>query len=188
MNLKMEKRERSSKWIIFFFIPFLIWIILQFIAPIILPNSSIGNLSGNVGVSDNKIIIEKLSFPWGAIYGAGDRLCHQREERSILINGNQMPFCSRCTAIFLGFAVGLGLMIFYKIRLNEKFLLLILIGIIPIGFDGIGQLLNFWESTNIIRLITGLLAGIVCGISIAIIIDEVSSFNILSRILKKPIK
>jgi uncharacterized membrane protein len=184
----MEKRERSSKWIIFFFIPFLIWIILQFIAPVLLPSSSIGNLSGNVGFSDNKIIIEKLPAPLGVIYGAGDRLCHQREDRSLFINGNQMPFCTRCTAIFLGFAVGLGLMIFYKIKLNEKFLLLILIGIIPIGFDGIGQQLNFWESTNIIRFITGMLAGTVCGISIAIIIDEVVSLNILNRILKKQIK
>jgi uncharacterized membrane protein len=184
----MEKRERSSKWIILFFIPFLIWILLQIIAPFVLPNSSIDDLSGIVGVSDNNKIIDEIPSPWGALYGAGDRLCHQISERSFFINGNQMPFCSRCTAIWLGLAVGLGLMVFYKIELNEKFLFLIIIGIIPIAIDGLGQLFNFWESLNIIRFITGILAGIVCGIAIAIIINEICSLNILKRIQKRPIK
>ena len=83
-----------------------------------------------------------------------------------------MPFCARCTAIFLGLAIGLGFMVFYKIELDEKFVLLIILGLVPIGLDGIGQLFGFWESNNIIRLITGLLIGFVCGIAIGIIIDE----------------
>ncbi|PNX51737.1 MAG: hypothetical protein BV456_02085 [Thermoplasmata archaeon M8B2D] len=102
----------------------------------------------------------------------GDRLCHQKAERSFFINGNQMPFCARCTAIWLGIAIGLGFMIFYKIELNEKFVLLIILALVPIGLDGTGQLFGFWESNNIIRLITGLLVGFVCGIAIGIIIDE----------------
>ena len=171
----MERREGSSKWIVLFFLTFLIWILLQFIAPIALPQSSVDNLSGLVGVAENEKTIDEISSPWGAIYGFGDRLCHQKEERSFFINGNQMPFCSRCTAIWLGLAVGLGIMVFYKIELNEKFLFLIIIGIVPIGVDGIGQLFNLWESTNIIRFITGILAGIVCGIAIALIIDEIIS-------------
>jgi uncharacterized membrane protein len=181
----MERRERSSKWIILFFVFFLIWILIQFIAPLLLPSSSLDNLSGHVGVSDNKNIIDELPSPLGTIYGAGDRICHQRIDRSFIINGNQMPFCSRCTAIFIGLTIGLGLMVFYKIELNEKFLFLIMIGIIPIGIDGIGQLFNFWESTNIFRLITGLLAGVICGISIALIIDEIIELIIEKRKMKK---
>jgi uncharacterized membrane protein len=181
----MEKRGRSSKWIILFFIFFFIWIILQFIAPIALPSSSVKNLSGNIGIEENTELINDIPSPWNAIYSCGDRLCHQREDRSFLINENQMPFCSRCTAIWLGFAIGLGLMVLYKIELDEKFLFLIIIGIVPIGIDGIGQLLGFWESTNIVRLITGLLAGIVCGIAIALIIDEISSLNILDKFRKR---
>jgi uncharacterized membrane protein len=169
----MEKRGKSFSFIIFlFFIPFLLWIILQFIAPLALPNNSIINLSGNVGILDNKESIEKMQFPIDFVYICGDRLCHQKVERSFFINENQMPFCSRCTAIWLGLVIGLGIMIFYKIELNNKFLILILIGIIPIAIDGVGQLLHFWESTNIIRLITGLLAGIVTGLAIGIIIEE----------------
>ena len=173
----MEKRERHSrKLLLIFFIPFLIWILLQILAPLAIPYGNADNLSGIVGVSDNENLIDDMPFPWDLIYSCGDRLCHQKVERSFLINGNQMPFCSRCTAIWLGLAIGLGFMVFYKINLDEKFLILIVIGIVPIGIDGVGQLFGFWESTNIIRLITGILIGIVCGLAIGLIIDEIMDF------------
>lgn len=173
----MEKREKSSRRLFFiFFVPFLIWILFQFFAPLVIPYGSIENLSGMVGVNDNENIIEDMPFPWNSIYSCGDRLCHQKVERSFIINGNQMPFCSRCTAIWLGLAIGLGFMVFYKIILDEKFLILLAIGIVPIGIDGVAQLFGFWESTNFIRLITGVLIGIVCGIAIGLIIDEIRGF------------
>ncbi len=173
----MERREkRSSIIILIFFIPFLIWIMLQFLAPLSIPTGSADDLTGITGVSDNQNMIDDMPAPWNSIYNCGDRLCHQKAERSFFINGNQMPFCSRCTAIWLGLAIGLGFLVFYKIPLNEKFLYLIIIGLIPIGIDGIGQLFNLWESTNIMRVITGLLIGIVCGIAIGLIIDEIRDF------------
>jgi len=179
----MEKRERHSKIIILlFFIPLFIWLTLQFISPIVVPRATITDLSGATGLLENKKTIDQLGFPWGNIYQCGDALCHQKADRSFFINENQMPFCARCTAIWLGLTIGLGFMLFYKIALNEKFLILILIGIIPIGIDGVGQLFQLWESNNIIRLITGLLIGIICGISIGIIIDELR--DIIK--LKKP--
>ena len=49
-----------------------------------------------------------------------------------------MPFCSRCTAIWLGLAIGLGFMIFYRIKLDEKFFFILIIGIVPLVIDGIG--------------------------------------------------
>ena len=177
----MERRQKSSKAIIFFFVLFLLWVVLQFLAPIFLPGNSVSDLSGMVGVSDNEKLIEKMPFPWNSVYSMGDRLCHQKAERSFSINGNEMPFCSRCTAIWLGLAIGLGLMVFYLIELNEKFLFVIIIGIVPVGIDGIGQLLGLWESTDIIRLITGLLAGTVCGIAIGSIIDEIKTIRIFKN-------
>lgn len=174
----MERREKSSRTVILvFFVLFFLWILLQFLAPLFLPESSVDDLSGLVGVSDNEVLFSTMSFPWNSVYSAGDRLCHQKVERSFFINGNQMPFCSRCTAIWLGLAIGLGFMAFYRIQLDEKFLYAIIIGLVPIGIDGLGQHFGFWESTNIIRLITGLLAGGVCGIAIGIIIDEIKEFK-----------
>jgi uncharacterized membrane protein len=169
----MEKRERRSKIIILlFFIPIFIWLILQFISPIVIPQGTITDLSGSTLISENKKPIDQLGFPWGNIYQCGDIFCHQKAERSFFINDNQMPFCARCTAIWLGITIGLGFLIFFKIPLDKKFLYLILIGVIPIGIDGVGQFFQLWESNNIIRLITGLLIGIICGIAIGLIIEE----------------
>lgn len=180
----MERRQKLSRAIIFFFILFLLWAVLQFLAPMSLPNSSVKDLSGMVGVSDNEEVIGKIPAPFNFVYSMGDRLCHQKTDRSFFINGNEMPFCSRCTAIWLGLAIGLGFMMVYTIQLNEKFLFAIIIGIVPMGIDGVGQLLGFWESTNTIRLITGLLAGTVCGIAIGLIIDEIKTIRIF-KINKK---
>jgi len=178
----MEKREKFSKLVIFVvFIPFLIFILLQFLAPIALPNGSVKDLTGLTIISDSKDIINQMPQPWNFIYSAGDRLCHQKSERSFFLNDNQMPFCARCTAIFLGLAIGVASMIFYKIKLDFKFLILIIISFIPIGIDGVGQHLEMWESANITRLITGLLIGIVTGLVITIIIDELSEIFIAKK-------
>jgi len=173
----MERRGKSSRIVILiFFAIFSTWSALQFLAPLSLPQSSIDDLSGLTAISDNEIIISEMTVPWNIIYSVGDRLCHQKAERSFSINENQMPFCSRCTAIWLGLAIGLGFMVFYRIQLNEKFLFVVIGGLVPIGIDGIGQLFGFWESTNIMRVTTGLIIGVCCGISIGIIIDEIKTF------------
>lgn len=178
----MERRGKSSKIIILiFFIPFLLWVLLQFLAPLALPQGSVDDLSGYTGLSDNKEVIDTMPGPWNSVYSAGDRLCHEKAERSFFINGNQMPFCSRCTAIWLGLAIGLGFMVFYKIELDEKFLFVIIFGIVPIGVDGVGQLFGLWESTNIARVITGVAVGIVCGIAIGVIIDEIREMIYLKK-------
>ena len=175
----MERRKQRLKNLVFvFFLLFLIWIFLQFLAPFALPSDSVSDLSGIVGFSDNENVIQNMSFPWDAVYSSGDRLCHQRADRSLFLNGNEMPYCSRCTAIWLGLAIGLGFMVLYTLELNEKFLIAIALGLIPIGIDGIGQLLGFWESTNVVRILTGLPAGIICGVAIGIILEELRTIRI----------
>jgi len=181
----MKPRKNRLKNIIFLvFLFFFVWVLLQFLAPLALPTGSVSDLSGVVAFSDNDNVIQNMSFPWNVIYKSGDRLCHQKADRSLFLNGNEMPFCSRCTAIWIGLAVGLGFMVLYVIELNEKFLVAIILSLIPIGVDGIGQLFGFWESTNFIRFITGLLAGVVCGVAIGVIIDEVKTIRV-SKDIKK---
>jgi uncharacterized membrane protein len=176
--LKIERRGISNrKIIIVFFIIFFIWIFIQFSSPFILTTGFARDLSGKIGIIDNEIITSKMPFPIGLSYGCGDTLCHQIQERSFILNDNQMSFCSRCTAIWLGIAIGLGFAVLYKIEVDEKFILIILIGIIPIGIDGIGQNLGFWTSNNIIRVMTGSLIGFICGLTIGIIIDEIIFFK-----------
>ena len=181
----MKPRKNRLKNIVFlFFLLFFVWVLLQFLAPLTLPTGSVSDLSGVVAFSDNDNAIENMSFPWSVIYKSGDRLCHQKADRSLFLNGNEMPFCSRCTAIWIGLAVGLGFMVLYVIELNEKFLVAIILSLIPIGVDGVGQLFGFWESTNFIRFITGLLAGMICGVAIGIILDEIKTIRVSKHIKK----
>ena len=169
------------KLVFSFFLLFSLWIAIQVFAPLALPKGSVEDLSGLVAVSDNENSISEMGFPWSQVYSVGDRLCHQKAERSFFINDNQMSFCSRCTAIWFGIAIGLGFMVFYLIELNEKFIFALLIGLVPIGIDGVGQLVGYWESTNLIRFLTGILVGIVCGIAIGIIIDEVKNIRKIKK-------
>jgi uncharacterized membrane protein len=175
----MKRRIQRLKNLVFvFFLFFFIWVLLQFLAPFALPRGSVSNLSGIVGFSDNQNIIQNMSFPWNLIYSSGDRLCHQKADRTLFLNENEMPFCSRCTAIWFGLAIGLGFMVLYTIELNEKFLIALIAALFPISIDGIGQLIGFWESTNLIRIFTGLPVGIICGIAIGIILDELRTMRI----------
>ena len=168
----MEKREKVSKSICFFFLVFLLFSVLQVISPFLFPEGSYTDLSGMVGVKDNEHLTDTMPFPLNFLYSCGDRLCHQKAERSFFLNNNQMPFCSRCSAIWFGLTIGLGILVFYSIVLNEKFLILIFLSFIPIGIDGVGQLIGLWESTNVSRVFTGVLVGITCGMSIGLILDE----------------
>ena len=169
----MEKRGRRSKIVVLLvLIPFFVLTVFQFLTPLVIQKNNIKDLSGNTVISENSVSIDKLGFPWTTFYQCGDILCHQRADRSFFINGNQMPFCARCTAILIGITLGLAFMIFFKIELDRRFLIFIFIGIIPIGIDGIGQLFGAWESNNLIRVVTGGLIGVISGIALAVIIDE----------------
>ena len=181
----MQRRAKCFKSFIFvLFVFFSIWILLQFLAPIALPKGSVSDLSGLVAISDNEDTINNMDFPWNFIYSAGDRLCHQKAERSFFINENEMPFCARCTAIWLGLVVGLGFIFFFKIELNEKFIFILLLSMAPIGVDGFGQLFGFWESTYITRLATGLIIGVICGVALGVISDEIGTIKQFKNIKK----
>lgn len=74
--------------------------------------------------------------------------CHQRVERSFFFKNYQLPVCARCLGIYIGLFTSLFFRFPYAILL------------IPITYiDGFVQLKTNYESTNIRRLITGLLSG-----------------------------
>lgn len=125
---------------------------------------------------------------WGFVYAFGDLNCHQKHERSWEINGNQMPVCTRDIGIFIGLFIGAALFglrgvnrwtvrdtflsvfpdekietLYLKDRRMVAMLLLIGIGVAPMGIDGFTQLLTGYESTNPVRVVTGLFSGLVIG-------------------------
>jgi uncharacterized membrane protein len=116
--------------------------------------------------------IEGIENPFTrAVYHSGDRMCHLKESRSLFINSNQMPYCARDFGIFFGFALGAAIATFFRVDLRWWILVL---GLAPIGLDGGIQLLTSYESTNILRILTGTLAGVVTMLALGLVAAEVS--------------
>lgn len=80
--------------------------------------------------------------------------CHQLPERSFFIRGRQFPMCARCTGVWAGYLLGICLYAFYKIPIWLDFLFCELM-----FADWLIQYIDLRQSTNIRRLITGLLCG-----------------------------
>lgn len=83
-------------------------------------------------------------------------ICHRREDRSFNISGHTFPVCARCTGILAGFMSGILLMeMGYSISLFYS-----VIFTIPLFIDGFSQAFGNRESTNVLRLVTGIMFGI----------------------------
>jgi len=134
-----------------------LWLALTVLAPYTLPPGSVTDLSGKVASVDNSDQISQMNPLAAGIYYLGDVNCHQLASRSYFLNDNQMPFCTRDLGIFVGLVVGMGIALFSSIKPRLAFILL---GFVPMVIDGGAQLLTSYESTNLLRLITGILAGV----------------------------
>lgn len=157
-------------------VPFAItlaWVLCQFLAPLSLPAGSVGDLSGSVGRVDNANQTAKMNPFARWVYEGGDVNCHQKASRSLYVNGNEMPYCSRDLGIFIGMMLGCLFGLYIVLDLKVWY---IFGGLAPMGVDGVGQLLGLWESTNPVRLVTGGLAGFITGIALAFIFYIVEDY------------
>ncbi len=76
--------------------------------------------------------------------------------------GYKFPVCSRDIGIYLFMLIG-GVIFAFRNKLDSKEIppaIWLIAALIPIGIDGGGQIIGLWESTNLIRLITGAIAGV----------------------------
>jgi uncharacterized membrane protein len=86
--------------------------------------------------------------------------CHGMPERCFRLEGIPMPICARCTGIYAGFLMGVFLM--FAVRKLQRMRLpawLALALVAPLFIDGVTQGIGLRESTNELRVVTGLLAG-----------------------------
>jgi uncharacterized membrane protein len=167
----MNRRKYISKLLLIIFIFSAVFIFLILFSPAFIPTDTVHLIDGGVWKMDNDF--SDMPFPVGTVYMLGDVFCHQKESRSFLLNDNQMPFCSRCTAIFFGLMIGILFILFYKIKLSLTFLIIFLLILAPLVIDGVMQGLGFWESNNIVRVITGFFPGLLCGFTVGIFYDEI---------------
>ncbi|PKK37562.1 hypothetical protein BWI96_06800 [Siphonobacter sp. SORGH_AS_0500] len=82
--------------------------------------------------------------------------CHRKAERSFFWRGKQFPVCARCTGIYLGY-LSFPVFNFDLYYISSLFSILL---IMPTLLDGLTQAYMRRESTNFIRLTTGILGGV----------------------------
>jgi uncharacterized membrane protein len=112
------------------------------------------------------------------VYESGDRNCHQRGSRSVYINGNEMPYCTRDMAIFVGMAIGALISLFVFVKIDWKW---VVAGLIPMAIDGTTQLITSYESNNILRMATGLPAGMITTLALGGVLFELGLMISRSR-------
>lgn len=93
-------------------------------------------------------------------------ICHRIPERTFNFRGHYFPVCSRCTGFYIG-AISYFIFVYYfYVQYNITLIILAILMLIPPFLDGFTQLIGTRESTNILRLCTGLLGGV--GLAIII--------------------
>jgi len=81
--------------------------------------------------------------------------CHRLPERSIKCFGLEKFFCSRCLGILFGGTLGL---VFISLNFHIPVPYAIVL-VLPLIVDGLSQSAGMRESTNLLRLVTGILFG-----------------------------
>jgi uncharacterized membrane protein len=100
--------------------------------------------------------------------------CHQLPERSFYAAGWQMPVCARCFGIYAGILLGT---LIYPFAYGGKIprWQVILAAAAPLAVDGITQLFLLRESTNLLRLMTGLIFGLIIPYCLIPVLDDMLS-------------
>lgn len=80
--------------------------------------------------------------------------CHQKPRRSFFVNKCQFPVCARCTGVIIGYMLAVTAFGFFMTSLPVCILLCLIMFL-----DWFVQYLKICDSTNIRRLITGIMGG-----------------------------
>lgn len=91
-------------------------------------------------------------------------ICHRKPERSFFIKGHQFPVCARCTGFYISLITYFIYTYYFFVDYNIYLLSFAIILLIPTAIDGLSQFLEYRESNNTLRLITGLMGGLGLGI------------------------
>ena len=166
--------QKSYKLRILFIIPILVFLLYLLITSILSPYFEI------------RLMVKEYEF----VNLVNSRICHQFPSRCYYIFGSNVGLCARCFSAYLGVLITLIFFsIFYiNISLFNRFILGILL-CVPLFIDGFTQYYQLRTSTNILRTITGLLAG--TGITILIYswTELISKFyhNLIYTIIRREV-
>jgi uncharacterized membrane protein len=124
-------------------------------------------VAATIAFLSSAILAASVFCTWAISNGASMRwrlafraLCHGIPARCLELWNVPMPICARCTAIYAGLLAGIVL---FLILPRIQALLarrILLFAVVPMFIDGLTQLAGLRESTNLLRIETGLLAGV----------------------------
>ena len=126
------------------------------LSPLMYPYGSMVGLGGTPGIMDRPVSLSELP------YAIGDLLCHQYPERSIMLNGNQMPICVRDVGILIGLSIGLltcGISGFIP-RTRMHIIVVLALCSVTVVEWGVE---NFIQLPEIIRGVSGCISGFGAG-------------------------
>lgn len=101
-------------------------------------------------------IAHGASMQWRLLFRL---FCHGIPSRCLTLWHVPMPICARCTAIYGGALAGIVLMRLLPAMSERAAWIVMIVAASPLAIDGLTQLTTLRESTNTLRLITGVLGG-----------------------------
>ena len=131
-----------------------------FIVPFLSPYGSFVGLDGTPGIVDHwDIWCDKDPFTM-VLYLFGDIFCHQEMDRTVILNGSEMPVCIRDMGLLMGFMIGclVASLWFGHPMLYRYARPFVIISFLLIFTDWMVQH-AFSLNIPFTRLVTGLLAG-----------------------------
>lgn len=111
------------------------------------------------------------------IYKAFALVCHQIPDRSFHLSGHQFGVCSRCTGLYVGFAVAA---LVYPLarslkRTDTPSRLWLILAALPLGVDFALSYFSIWQNNQLSRFSTGALLSSVAAFYIMPGLVELSS-------------
>ncbi|HEV7240074.1 MAG TPA: DUF2085 domain-containing protein [Thermoanaerobaculia bacterium] len=106
-------------------------------------------------------IAQGASMQWRMVFRL---MCHGKVGRCLELFGAPMPICARCVGIYGGMLI--GILAFWAVPLLRERVMrgVAFAAAAPLALDGLTQLTGLRESTNELRIATGVIAGLAFGL------------------------
>lgn len=105
-----------------------------------------------------------MAWPDQVLHFFGYAVCHCLPSRTLTVGGHLLPVCSRCTGIYIGIAATYIFLISrrgFKVNALPSLWASLAVAamLLPMSVDGVSSYLGLRETTNMLRFLTGLVAG-----------------------------
>ncbi|SRR5258708_3439808 len=101
-----------------------------------------------------------FALPAILVYAAGERVCHQRPDRSFHVGHSQLPVCARCTGLYVSAAAGAvaGLWAASSLR-GARARRILLLAALPTAFTWTSEMAGLAHPSNLVRAAAALPLG-----------------------------